>query len=183
MMTEQLMRHILPPKVEENETPLYLYVIINAEKYKNLCVKLESEWKFKHASLFEDEDLAVSMNDVAPYLVLIPPHHPYIEKIFKHYGHGGTLFFWSEEGFGKMLERMRDFFVIYSSDGSKGYFTFYRPSMFAEIFRESSLMSDHYSRGIKTYFCEDEYDISKLHIFSFNENQIYKDKINLKEQV
>lgn len=178
-MTEQLINHILPPEREDNKQPLYLYAIINAEIYKNLWIKLQSEWKFQHASLFEDEDLATSMNDVAPYLVFVPPHHPNILKIFKHYGHGGILFFWSTENFSKVLERMRDNFVIYSSEGSKGYFTFYRPSMFVEIFREHSAMADHYAEGIEAYFCEDEYDVSKLHRFTFNKNKIYKTNINL----
>lgn len=180
-MTGELLLHLTPPPQdpESKKPPLQLYGIFNAEKYKNLWVKLECEWKFKHASLFSDEALEVSMNSVAPYLVHMPITHPRISTLLKHYGHGGTLFFWSEEGFGKVLERMRDNFVIYSSDGSKGYFTFYRPSMFIEIMRESSPMLMHYIQGIKTYFCEDEYDPNILHVFHNINSKIKRHKIYL----
>lgn len=180
-MIDQLIFHLTPPPPDpDTDQPKhYLYGIFNAEKYKNLRIKLENEWKVKHASLFEDEVLAISMNDVAPYLVAVPTAHPITKILLKHYGHGGTLFFWSTENFSQVLERMREFFVIYNPEGSKGYFTFYRPSMFVEIMREPSLMRDHYTQGIEAYFCEDEYDPNILYAFRKINTAIKQSNIKL----
>lgn len=177
------MNHILPPKVEENsnQPQLHLYAVINGEIYKNLWVKLECEWKFQHASLFENEDLATSMNDVAPYLVYIPLHHPHISKIFKHYGYGGILFFWSEERFSKVLEKVRENFTICSSDGSKGYLTFYRIPMFNEIFKKTSKMVESFFTNREKYFCEDDLDATLLYSYEFLDNQLIRKKISLKD--
>lgn len=180
-MIEQLLAHLTPPPndSESKKTPLQLYGIFNAEKYKNLWVKLECEWKFKHASLFADEELEVSMNSVAPYLVHIPINHPRITTLLKHYGHGGTLFFWSEEGFGKVLNRMQSLFEIHSEEGEKGYLAFYRLNHFTEIMKSNSPILNNLFQKTACYFCEDEYDSKLLHKYIFFNQWIKHEVIKL----
>lgn len=182
-MIQQLLSHLTPPPQdpENKNPPLHLYGIFNAEKYKNLWIKLECEWKFKHASLFTDEELEVSMNTVAPYLVYIPITHPRITMLLKHYGYGGTLFFWSEEGFGQVLERMRDNFVIYSSDGSKGYFTFYRPEMWNTLVQSSSPIRYRLFENSPVFFCEDDLDKTLFHRYTMIHGHIIKQTSKLEE--
>lgn len=181
-MTGELLLHLTPPPQdpESKKPPLQLYGIFNAEKYKNLWVKLECEWKFKHASLFSDEALEVSMNSVAPYLVHMPITHPRISTLLKHYGHGGTLFFWSEEGFGKVLERMQNLFEIRSEEDDKGYLAFYRPDHFTEIMKSDSYIKNTLFLKTATWFCEDNIDPYVLHKYTVFEKQIIEKKSRLK---
>lgn len=181
-MIQQLLSHLTPPPQdpENKKSPLNLYGIFNAEKYKNLWIKLECEWKFKHASLFTDEELEVSMNAVAPYLVYIPITHQRITTLLKHYGHGGTLFFWSEEGFGQVLERMRNLFEIRSDEGDKGYLAFYRPDNVAQIMKSNSQIKNKLFNKTLCYFCEDDIDFDVLHKYTVFEEQIIEEKLRFK---
>jgi hypothetical protein len=164
-MTEQLLVYLTPPpqERESKEPPLQLYGIFNAEKYKNLSIKLDSEWKVKNGSLFEDEDLVVSMSSVAPYLVHMPITHPRIMTLLKHYGHGGTLFFWSREGFEKVLRNMRSMFQILSEDGDKGYLAYYRPEMWNTLAQSNSLIRYRFFENSPVHFCEDDLDKTRLY--------------------
>ena len=183
-MIQQLLSHLTPPPQdpENKKPPLHLYGIFNAEKYKNLWIKLECEWKFKHASLFADEALEVSMNSVAPYLVYIPITHPRITMLLKHYGHGGTLFFWSEEGFAKVLERMQNLFEIRSEDGDKGYFAFYRPDNIAQMMKSNSQIKNKLFNKTLCYFCEDDIDPDVLYKYSMTEHQVIRKNLKLKRK-
>jgi hypothetical protein len=181
-MIQQLLSHLTPPlqDPENKKPPLHLYGIFNAEKYKNLWIKLECEWKFKHASLFTDEALEVSMNSVAPYLVYIPITHPRVTTLLKHYGHGGTLFFLSEEGFAKVLERMKSLFEIRSEDGDKGYLAFYRPDHFSEIMKSNSPIKNTLFTKTDTWFCENELETKILYKYSMNAHQVTQENIKFK---
>lgn len=181
-MIEQLLAHLTPPPhdSESKKPPLQLYGIFNAEKYKNLWVKLECEWKFKHASLFADEELEVSMNSVAPYLVHIPITHPRITTLLKHYGHGGTLFFWSEEGFGKVLNRMQSLFEICSDEGDNGYLAFYRPEMWNTLAQCHSPICYYFFEKSPVFFCEDDLNTNVLYKYSMTEYQVIQEIIKLK---
>lgn len=183
-MIEQLLAHLTPPPhdSESKKPPLQLYGIFNAEKYKNLWVKLECEWKFKHASLFADEELEVSMNSVAPYLVHIPITHPRITTLLKHYGHGGTLFFWSEEGVVQMLERMQNLFEIRSEENDKGYLAFYRPDHFTEIMKSNSPIRYNLFQKTPFYFCEDDLNTNQLYRYHMNQHKVIREKIRLIEE-
>jgi hypothetical protein len=183
-MIEQLLVHLTPPPhaPESKKPPLQLYGIFNAEKYKNLWVKLECEWKFKHASLFSDEALEVSMNKVAPYLVHIPITHPRITTLLQHYGHGGTLFFWSEEGFGKVLKRMQNVFEIRSDEGDNGYLAFYRPEMWNTLAQSDSPIRYHFFEKSPCFFCEDDLDPLVLYRYDQIEQITLKTKIKLEEK-
>jgi len=182
-MMEQLLAHLtpLPHDPESKKPPLQLYGIFNAEKYNNLWVKLECEWKFKHASLFSDEALEVSMNKVAPYLVHMPINHPRITTLLKHYGHGGTLFFWSEEGFGKVLKRMQNVFEIRSDEGDKGYLAFYRPEMWNTLTQSDSPIRYHFFEKSPCFFCEDDLDITRLYKYLMLHGHIIKQTITLED--
>lgn len=181
-MVDELLFHLTPPPKDPNsdQPQLQLYGIVNAEKYKNLWVKLESEWKFQHASLFEDEDLAVSMNSVAPYLVYMPIHHPRIMTLLKHYGHGGTLFFWSSDSFEKVLRRMRDLFEIRSENGDQGYLSFYRTELWNKLAQSDSPIRYRFFEQSPYYFCEDELDQKKLYQYRIHNHQTIRKTIILK---
>lgn len=183
-MVEQLLLHLTPPPPKDpnsDQPPLQLYGIFNAEKYKNLWVKLDSEWKVRNESLFEDEDLAVSMNNVAPYLVQMPITHPRITTLLKHYGHDGTLFFWSDENFDNILERMRSLFEIRSNEGDKGYLAFYRPDHFNQIMKSNSQILKYLFMRSDCYFCEDEWNPKKLNKYTFADQWVKCKKIILEK--
>lgn len=185
IMIHQLLLHLTPPPKDphRNEPQLQLYGIFNAEKYKNLWIDLECEWKLNHASLFSDKALEVSMNTVAPYLLHIPINNPSITTVLKYYGHEGTLFFWSEESFSKALERMRSLFEIRSDEGDKGYLAFYRPDHFMHIMNSnSSIKNTLFSRTV-AWFCENDLNINLLHKFTMTEEHIVRENIRLKRKV
>lgn len=182
-MIEQLFVHLTPPPhdPQSKEAPLQLYGIFNAEKYKNLWVKFECEWNIKHTSLFLDEDLAVSMNTVAPYLAYMPSTHPRMMTLLKHYGHEGTLFFWSSEQFNKVLERMRSLFEIRSDEGDKGYLAYYRPEMWNTLAQSNSPIRYRLFENCPVFFCEDDLDKTCLYKYTMLHGHIIKQIIKLED--
>lgn len=183
-MIHQLLLHLTPPPRDphSNEPQLQLYGIFNAEKYKNLWIDLECEWKLNHVSLFSDKTLEVSMNTVAPYLIHIPINNPSIITVLKHYGHEGTLFFWSKESFSKALERMRSLFEIHSDKGDKGYLAFYRPDHFIRIMNSNSSIKNTLFKRTVAWFCEDGMDSNTLYKYTMTEEHVIREKIRLKRK-
>ena len=163
-----------------SDKPLYVYGIFDGVAYEKLWVNLECEWNFTHTSLFEDETLAVSMNNVAPYLVHISLSNLYVDKLLNYYGYDGCIFFCTHLTYSEALQKMRELFVIHSPEAGKGYLRFYRPSIFTEVIKHNPFIQQHhFFHDIECYYCEDEDDPNRLYRYTLSEKQLHKEMFDL----
>ncbi|MDY0328259.1 MAG: hypothetical protein RBR07_08440 [Arcobacteraceae bacterium] len=180
-MIDTLINILIPQQEVKNTEPLNLYCIFDGLKYEKINMKMENEWKIKYDSLFEDKNLAISMNYHTPYICNIPISSIFVKNIISNYGMNGCIFFWSKLHFKQIIINMQNLFVIYDED-SKGYLKYYNPHIFNIIMKKSSnSLINRAFKDIECYFCEDDLNPQYLYKYTYHNHQIQKQTINLKD--
>ena len=157
-----------------------VYAIFDGVKFPLLWIDLE-DGVLQYDMLFKEEKRRKELWKVAPYLVELNFEKEMLDeskKLLEGYGENGAIFFVTSLSFEESLEKMRNIFNIDSTDGERGYFRFYNPSIFIELIKHNNynLVRDVF-HNINAYFLEDIEENNELMKYWSKDENIYQTQL------
>lgn len=173
-----------PRGIAYRDLPFYTYAVVDGAKHKMLWSDLE-DGVLEYEMLFRDALPRRELFTVAPYLIKLEygeekGREQSREIIDQCYGANSTLFFVTPLDFEGTLEKMRELFYLYDSEGEVGYLRFYDPLVFAGLAEErgETLISSTFSK-IYTYWHEDPSDKSYLAQYLYRGETVLRLKVKV----
>ena len=154
-----------------------VYAIFDGVKLPHLWIELE-DGVLRYDMLFEEKKRRDELFKVAPYLVELNFEEKSLnetKKLLDSYGKNIFIVFVSSLTFKQSLEKMRNIFHIDSTDGERGYFRFYNPSIFIELIKHNNynLVKDIF-HNTNAYFLENIEENNELMKYWSKDENIYQ---------
>lgn len=136
--------------------PASVYAVMDSARNDQILAHIVLG-KEKYESLYGGEK-ANELEDVAPYLVEMPPRSTLIETLINEgWGNSWGIFIISEANFKKIRNHLRNFLIVDTDQNRKAFFRFYDPRVFRHLiptFDEKQLKD--FFGPVKQYLMEPE---------------------------
>jgi hypothetical protein len=126
-LSPEALKQALQPHLFPEEKGILTYAVLDGAANPDLLDRLYADPRPEFVCLYRGE-LEPDMAEVAPYLVLLNPDHPFTDWLLTEgWGNHWGIFALSRAGLKAVRTHLRKFLMVRDPEGAQIYFRFYDP--------------------------------------------------------